>query len=128
MQIIPVKHDYENIAKGSALLTFAALASSTGLVWLTNGVVGKITMILLTNFYTYLASKGVIMLNLGVNLAEVLADKNTFDGTLDDALKAVHAQSDKLTPEQKAAIDAKVIVALRDFASYRMRNDQGAKP
>jgi len=113
----PGNYQYEGIGKAGALVIFAWLAS-TPLVFLTNGILGKFVFFILTRFCAYLAGKGIMILNIAVADIQIVAQKNDFDGSFDEAFKEIHGQRDKLTPEQKKAIDDKVIRAFRKFADF----------
>lgn len=96
---------------------FSGLAASP-LAWLTTGLVGKITFWFLTKFTEWLASNGLIILNIGVANVQTLIEKSAFDKTFEEAFKAIHGNPDRLTEEQKKSIDDKVISAFRKFASF----------
>lgn len=117
-------YDYSGIGKAEALLIFSALAASPA-AWLTNGVLGKFTFWALSKFLTWLSGKGIMLLNVLVADVQTLAQKGDFDGSFDNAFAAIHGHPERLTPEQKAAIDKPVIDAFRKFAVFGQLRDGG---
>lgn len=115
-----MKYRFEGIGATSATLTIAALAASP-LAWFTQGLQGRIVFHLLKWLYMGLASKGLIVLNIGVSKVEVLVQKGQFDGSMDEAFKIINERQGKLTPEEIHSIDSKVIVALRKFGRFGVR-------
>ncbi len=99
---------------------FAALAASP-FSWFTNGLAGEITFWLLQQFSMWMADKGLIILNVAAADINTISEKNDFDGSFDQAFKEIHENEDRLTPEQKKAIDDKVIKAFRQFAAFGVR-------
>lgn len=123
------KHKFEGIGKASALATFAAMALNPALVWFTQGLQGRILFWILSGFYSRLASLGLVMVNVGVANAETLEEKGDFDGSFDDAFKAINEKQGRLTPEDIVKIDDGVIRAFRKFAVFgRLRGDAGRDP
>jgi hypothetical protein len=118
-------YDYAGIGNAEALLIFSALAASPAAPF-TNGVLGKITFWSLGQFCTWLASKEVLVLNIASTDLQTLAQKGEFNATFDEAFKAIHGNSDRLTAEQKAAIDAPVIAAFRKFAVFGQLRDSSS--
>lgn len=115
-------YDFQGIGKAAALLEFSALAASP-VSWLTNGVLGQITFWLLTQMNAYLASKGLILLNIGIANVQVLSQKSDFDQSLDEAYQALRSGS--LTEVQKKALDDKVIAAFNNFADFGVQQSNG---
>lgn len=115
------KYDFEGIARAGALLQFTALAAS-GAAPLTNGILGKFTFFLLVQLNKFLASNGLILLNIGVENVSTIIRKENFDSTLEAAFDAVHGNPDRLTAEEKKEIDDKVISAFDKFVDFGVRN------
>lgn len=116
-------YDYSGIGKAEALLIFSALAASPA-VWFTNGIAGQVTFWFLTQVCTWLANREVLVLNVIATDIQTISQKGAFDGSFDDAFAAILAAKEKLTPAQKAAIDAPVKAAFRKFAVFgQLRND-----
>lgn len=116
------KYKFEGIGKASATATFVALAS-TPLAKLTQGFVGKILYALLTLFFSGLASVGLVVLNIGIAKVETLLEQKDFDGSFDEAFKIINAKGGKLTQQEIAEIDSKVIDAFRKFAVFGKLRD-----
>ncbi len=110
-------YDYSGIGRAEALLIFSAIAS-TSWVFITNGALGKFTFWVLEQACTWLANKEMLILNVVVTDIQTILQRGDFDASFDDAFKAIHGNPDKLTPEQKAAIDKPVIDAFRKFAVF----------
>ncbi len=112
-----MKHKFKGIGKAGALLMFAGLAASPFAV-ITNGIAGKITFWLLEQLSMWMADKGLIILNIGAAKINTLSEQQDFDGSFEQAFKEIHENNDRLTDEQKKAIDDKVISAFRKFATF----------
>ncbi len=56
----------------------------------------------------YLANRGIIILNVGVNIVDGVLDQKAMDQALDDGIRKVMQGRDKITPKDGAAIDDKV--------------------
>lgn len=110
-------YDYSGIGKAEAVLLFSALASSPWVV-LTNGLLGTVVFGVLTKICTFFANYEVLIVNVGVTDLQVLLQKGDFNGSFDDAFKAIHGNPDRLTPQEKAKIDAPVKAAFRKFAVF----------
>lgn len=115
------KYDFQGIGKASATVTIAALAANPSTLWLTTGFVGSMFYWLLTQFYSKLASVGLVILNVGIADVQIITQHSEFDGSFDDAFKLINAGP--LTDEQKSAIDNKVISAFKSFASFGSVSD-----
>jgi len=114
------KHKLNGIGGASATAALAAL-STTGAVWLTTGIIGKIVVWLLTELFSRMASAGLVTLNIGASKVQTLLDKNDFDGSFESAekyLKAIRDTGREITPAEALAIDAPVIKSFRKFASF----------
>lgn len=115
------KYDFEGIGKAGALLMFSGLAASP-FVWFTTGIQGKIVFWLLVQLNKFLASNGLILLNIGIANVQVLIQENAYDKSFDDAFDAIHGNPKRLTEAQKKAIDAPVIAAFDKFANFGVRD------
>lgn len=56
----------------------------------------------------YLANRGIILLNIGVNIIDGIVDQKAMDKALDDGIRKVMQGRDKITPKDGEAIDDKV--------------------
>ena len=121
-----MKYNFEGIGALGASLMAGALASSP-LSFLVVGIPGKITFWLLTQLNSYLANKGLILLNVGVAKISAYSDRKDFDGTLESAIKIVIEHGDTLTEAEKRDIDDKVIIAFDKFSSFgELRDSRGS--
>ena len=108
---------YEGIGKASALVIFAWLGASSFSVF-TTGPLGRFTFYILEQFCTYLAGRGIVLLNITVADIQIVGQKKDFDGSFAEAFKEIHGNPKRLTPEQKKAVDEKVMRAFRRFADF----------
>lgn len=117
------KYDLPGFGKVQALLVFTAMASGP-LAFLTTGIPGKIVFPLLELAGEWLASKGLVLLNIGAEKVETLIEENAYDGSFEKAFEAINAKRGKLTDAEKKSIDDKVIAAARKFFSFSVRDSQ----
>lgn len=118
------KHKLIGIGGASAKLVLAAFAGNPSLAFLTVGLPGKFVAWILTQFFSALASVGLVILNVGAARIETYFDGNSFDGSLDSAEKMIadiRRQGRELTPEEIKKIDDPVIAAFRRWASFARR-------
>lgn len=109
------KYNFKGIATLGAAGLRAALALSPYTAWfLKLGVVGDIILEFISN---WLANKGLIVFNVGAIEIQGEIDQYKMDRALDKAFEEIRIKGgrDKLTPEQKKAIDDEVISAGRKF-------------
>lgn len=111
------KYDFKGIKEHGARAIELALSSA----WKPFAAIMKIPVIgafvdgalqLATN---WLANEGLIVLNIGAIITEGVFDQDAFDEAMDRALEAAGTNREKLTDEQKKAIDDTVIKAMRKF-------------
>ncbi len=113
------KYKFDGIGSASAAAVMAVLAAEPATAWLTVGIPGKITSAILRMFFSSLASKGVVILNVGAEKLMVALEKSGFDGSIESSYKLIEeirASGRDLTPEEIKAIDDKVIEQFRKFA------------
>lgn len=70
-------------------------------------------------------------MNVAVTDIQIIFQKGDYDASFDNAFKAINGNRDKLTPEQKAEIDAPVMAAFRAFGVFgqlRSSANPGASP
>lgn len=118
------KHKLVGIGGASARLVMAAMAGNPSLAFLSVGLLGKFVAWFLTQFFSALASLGLVILNVGAERMATYFDGNNFDGSLDAAEKMIadiRAQGRDLTPAEIEKIDAPVIAAFRKWASFARR-------
>ncbi len=116
-----MKHKFEGIGEASATATLSAIATSS-MAWAATGVIGRVVFALLKWFYMALANRGLILLNVGIAHIQVMSQKENFDGTFDEAFKALNEKGSALTDEEKKQIDDRVISALRKFVDFGVRD------
>lgn len=109
------KYNFSGIKKLGSAAIRAAFATSPNTAWLLK--FGALTDLVLEFLMNWLANKGLIILNLGAIYVSGELDQRSLDSAMDDAIKEITNLGgiDKLTPEQKRAIDDKVIKAARKF-------------
>lgn len=72
----------------------------------------------------YLANRGLIILNVGVNIIDGHLDQKALDAALDDGLRRVMQGRDTITPEEGKKIDDRVRKAFDENADLDV-NDSG---
>ena len=110
------KYQFDGVSKFSAVMIFTSLASSP-FAFLTTGILGKFTFFILEKISNWLANKGLILLNVGVNYIAVLNQQGDYDKTIEEAIKKVKDNPGRLTDAQKKAIDQPVIDSFKRFVS-----------
>lgn len=110
------KYTFDNISKFSATMMFTALASSP-FAFLTNGFLGRVTFFTLKKLSNFLANKGLIIANIGVDYVSTLDQQKDLDTELEKAITIVANKKGRLTDEEKKRIDAPVMAAMRRFVS-----------
>lgn len=120
-----MKYKFEGIGEKSAVAAMAALATSP-LAWLTVGIQGKITFVLLKWLFMGFASIGLQLANVTIEYVSGILERKGFDGSWDMAEKLIaeiKLQGRELTDEEKRRIDDPVKAAFRKFARFgRVRN------
>ncbi len=108
------KYDFPGIKKLGAQSLRLALNASPYTAWFFK-VPGSI--LVCEFFINWLANKGLLILNIGAIIIDSEIDQHALDKAMDDALRQITEQGgrDKLTPEQRKAIDDEVIKAARKF-------------
>lgn len=115
------KHKLIGIGGASAKLIMAAFAGNPSLAFLSVGLLGKFVSWILTQFFSALASVGLVLLNVGAERIETYLDGKSFDGSLDSAEKMIadiRRQGRELTSAEIKKIDDPVIAAFRRWASF----------
>lgn len=112
------KYNFKGIKSASALTVFTAFAASPFLSWTTNGLVGRLTILLLEAGCNWLANKGLVILNVGHDYLKGHIDQAGLESAMKAAIKRVHETKTKLTPEEVKAIDDEVIAAFDKFAVH----------
>lgn len=108
---------YDGIARFSAAMVFSALATGP-LSFLTKGMLGSVTFYVLRWASGWAASKGIVLLNLGVDYIQVEMEKRTYVEVMEEALAQVRASKGRLSKEDKKRIDDKVKLAFKSFVTF----------
>lgn len=101
------KYDFPGIKKLGVSGLRIALASSPYTAWVLKG--GKLTDAILGAGITWLANKGLVILNTGAFYVNGELDQKALDKAIDNGIKRVQAGG--LTPQQMKEIDDAVIEA-----------------
>ena len=113
------KHDFDGIGSASAASVLAVLTANPSTSFLTAGLSGKILFYILKNFFSGLASMGLVILNLGAEKLLGAIEKSNYDGSFESAMNLIdeiRKTGRELTQEEINEIDGEVIVAFRKFA------------
>lgn len=94
------------------------LLAATPLNFLTIGFWGKITHWILSRLYTWLASNGLTLLNVGIANVQVASQKSDWEAAIMEAWAIVDNKTKELSDAEKKKIDDKVRSAHRKFASF----------
>lgn len=109
-----VKYKFRGIAKFNAFLIFSAMAGGP-LAFLTTGIVGTITFRLLEIAGNWFANQGLALLNIGVDVLIVAAQKNNYESVINKAIDKVKNHKGPMSKKKQKEIDDEVIDAVRDF-------------
>lgn len=112
---------FTGIGEASAAITLAALAANPTTLPFTTGLLGKATFFFLKIFFMFLASLGLIVMNVGAAKLETVIDQHDFDGSFESAeklIKKIRDSGKEITETDAAYIDAPVIIAFRKFANF----------
>lgn len=120
------KHKLSGIGEASAALVLAALSSNPATAALAVGFMGKIIYFLMSKIMTYLASSGLVLMNIGAERLSTAIDKAKFDGSFESAerlIDEIRRSGKDLTPNEIKEIDDRVIESFRKFGKLgRKRN------
>ena len=83
----------------------ALLAGTTWGAWLIASPFMPAVQIIEDMIVNWLANRGLIILNIGVNIVDGNIDQNALDAALDAGIKRVMQGRDKITPTEGKAID-----------------------
>lgn len=117
------KYNFPGIKKAGAFAVKAALAATGWGAALLASPYFKffepVEELAIEEAINWLASEGLIVLNLGAIYVNGEIDQGLFDKALDEGLKRVENGRDKITPAQGKAIDNDVIAAARRFIPFQ---------
>lgn len=117
---------FSHIGDLFSAIILAAL-QATPFAFLTYGPQKKIVSFLLSKAISWLASRGVILLNIGAENVQIAVARSNFDGTMESAIRLVEEirrRGETMAPEQIEAIDKEVIEAFRKFARMTRKKKQ----
>jgi hypothetical protein len=106
------KHKLDGFGKLGATGIFLWLSTSTPA--LTKGFWGQFLWYILNKIFSAAASKGLVLMNVGISTVETLSEEKDFTGSFDEAFRIINSKG-QLTPEEVKAIDDKVKNAARKF-------------
>lgn len=112
------KYDFKNIKRLGAAGIRTALLASPYTAWMSKyNVISDLFDLIWEGITNWMANQGLIVLNIGAIFVEGELDQHQLDSQMDNALSEITEKGgrDKLTPEQKKAIDDEVIKAARKF-------------
>ena len=112
------KYRLDGIGGVSASAVMALLAAYPPTSFLTVGIIGKIVYFILKRLFSFLASGGLVILNLGAERLLGAIEKSNYDGSWESAQKlidSIRATGREMTTEEIIAIDNGVIAAFRKF-------------
>ncbi len=112
---------FTGIGEASASMVLAALAVNPSTTVLTTGILGKFTFLVFKILFTFLASLGLIVMNVGAAKLETVLDQHSFDGSFEEAeklIKKIRDSGKEISESDAAYIDAPVIAAFRKFANF----------
>ena len=112
---------FAKIGEASASIVLAALSANPAFAALTTGLTGKIVFFVFKIIFMFLASLGLIVLNVGAATIQTIVDKTDYNGTWDEAeriIDQIRNSGRELTPEEVKAIDGPVIAAFRKFGRF----------
>jgi ABC-type branched-subunit amino acid transport system substrate-binding protein len=109
------KYDFKGIKRLGAAVLRGALSSSPYTAWLVR--FPALTNFILEFLTNWLANKGLLVLNVIAIEVEGAIDQKGLDEAIDKAINEIKVKGgkDKLTPEEKKAIDDEVIKSARKF-------------
>lgn len=114
-------YKFTGIGEASASVILAVLMSNPATAYLATGLMGKITFFICKIFSMWLASIGLIVMNVGEAKLATIIDAGKFDDSWDTAenlIKKIRDTGRDLTPEEIKEIDDAVIVAFKKFATF----------
>lgn len=116
------RYDFPGIKKGAALILDGLLAATGWGAWLLASPFKPVYNIARDLFVNWLANRGIIILNIGVNIIDGVLDQKKMDEALDEGIRRVMQGRDKISPAEGKAIDDKVRKAFDDNADLGADN------
>jgi len=119
------KHELDGIGGASAAAVIASLSANPSTSFLTAGLSGKILYWLLKKLFTYMASSGLVFMNVGAERLLTAIRKSGYDGSRENAdllIAEIRKTGRDLTPAEVKAIDDEVIKTFRKFGKFGRKN------
>lgn len=120
------RYDFKGIQKAMGHLIDGLLAGTAWGAWILASPFKPLADWLKDFIVNYLANRGLIILNVGVNIIDGHLDQKALDTALDDGIRRVMQGRDKITPEEGKAIDDKVRKAFDENADLDVNDSGGA--
>jgi hypothetical protein len=116
------RYNFPGIQKAAGLLVDGLVAGTGWGAWLLASPFKPVVNYLRDLLINYLANRGIILLNIGVNIVDGVIDQKKMDAALDDGIRRVMQGRDKISPADGKAIDDKVRKAFDDNADLGADN------
>ncbi len=105
------RYSFSGIQKAAGVAIDALIAGTGWGAWLLASPFMPIVSFFRDALVNFLANRGLIILNIGVNIIDGVIDQKALDSALDEGIKRVMQGRDKITPAEGKAIDDKVRAA-----------------
>lgn len=116
------RYDFKGIQKLAGRLIDGLLAGTAWGAWLLASPFKPVVNLVRDMLVNYMANKGLIILNIGVNIIDGVLDQKALDRALDDGIRRVMQGRDKITPLEGKAIDDRVRKAFDENADLDVVN------
>lgn len=110
------RYDFKGIQKQMGRLIDGLLVTTTWGAWLLASPFKPVVSALEDIAVNFLANRGLIILNIGVNIVDGALDQKALDNALQAGIQRVTQGRDKITPQEGKAIDDKVREAFDEDA------------
>lgn len=110
------RYNFPGIQKAAGLLIDGLIAGTGWGAWLLASPFKPVVAYLRDLLVNYLENRGIIILNIGINIIDGVIDQKKMDAALDEGIRRVMQGRDKITPAEGKAIDDKVRKAFDDNA------------
>ena len=102
------RYDFKGIQKAAGVVIDALIAGTGWGAWLLASPFKPVVGFFRDMLINWLANRGLIILNIGVNIIDGTLDQKALDAALDDGIKRVMQGRDKITQAEGQSIDDKV--------------------
>lgn len=110
------RYNFPGIQKATGRLIDGLIAGTAWGAWLLASPFKPLVAYARDLLVNYLANRGIIILNVGVNIVDGVLDQKAMDDALDAGIRRVMQGRDKITPAEGQAIDDKVRKAFDENA------------